>query len=89
MHFYKHKSKIGRNNIKSDRNLFAAPSRAPNLMLSCITFHSLSFQPTSGQVEGGGNRLPVSISGLGPAGVLEDSFSKFLREIILGFQFHF
>ena len=81
MHFYKHKSKIGRNNIKSDRNLFAAPSRAPNLMLSCITFHSVSFQPTSGQVEGGGNRLPVSISGYGPAGKFKISFSNSSRKI--------
>ena len=39
--------------------------------------------------EGGANKLPVSISGSGPAGKFEVSFLKFLSKITLDFQFHF
>ena len=39
--------------------------------------------------EGGANILPVSISGSGPAGKLENSFLKSLFKIKLFFQFYF
>ena len=60
-----------------------------NFHTRAIIFHSLSFEAIFGSGEQGADRLPVSISGSGPAGNLKFSFFKLLPKIRLEVIFYF
>ena len=93
MDFYQNQNEIGRNCIKSDKNLFARSSPVPFFSLKRMIFSFLSYEIKTGPAEGGAKlvyyTLPVYTSGHGPAVKSEIPRLNSLRKIRLDFIFYF
>ena len=89
MHLYKHRNEIGRNCIKSDRNLFPRSASVPIFIQEAIISYLFLREGTLSLGNVGENRLPVSTSGCGPAGKLKISFLNSPSKIDSDFQFYF